>query len=428
MRFTRRARAPLAAAAAGAVLAGMLQAAAWAQVPEAQPAASKSSTPGTTASSEAVPSTQRDGVLGEGWRTSGDRAWTTTGDAEGFHLLTAKEGDGYSWRTTATLSEPGFDADAWIGNACVTGSGERAVVVYAPRTFTNKPQLMARGGFTAIVDLSSGKVTKLNVQASLSYYNPGCGAGETTVLTQSGGDDKASTRLIKLDTTTGRLSKPVTSKGQLTSAVPGAGGRILAAAGGQVVSVDGSGKKTAVVNTDAVPYRLIPLQDGGVAFLDKKPSSKGKSAKTMTRVKRISADAVAHPLVKKTHPSVLAVGPLTSTGLTRTGGSAYITGAAKLVKGVKLPTVVKDLKNTPKDTVLTTRARGALMPAQWADGKDSRVQSQNVLTARPVNISVKPLHAARAKAVSFTVDPDDRPSEHIAEGQARTPALGVPAT
>lgn len=80
---------------------------------------------------------KRDELLGKGWRQSGDRLWTTTGDRTGFHFLVAEAKTGYTWRTAATLSEPGLDADAWIGNACVTASGKRAVVVYAPRTFTN---------------------------------------------------------------------------------------------------------------------------------------------------------------------------------------------------------------------------------------------------------------------------------------------------
>ncbi|MED7930482.1 hypothetical protein SMD20_40090 [Nonomuraea sp. LP-02] len=45
---------------------------------------------------------------------------TTAGDATGFHVLVADGG---------LLSEPGFDTDTWIGNICVTASGERAVVV-----------------------------------------------------------------------------------------------------------------------------------------------------------------------------------------------------------------------------------------------------------------------------------------------------------
>lgn len=253
-------RARLAALAAGALLAGLTQSVAWADPPAPTSSATKAA---TGAQRDAVPSAERAAVLGKGWQASGDVAWTTSGDADGFHLLTASKKDGYSWRTIASLSEPGFDADAWIGNTCVTGSGKRAVVVYAPRTFTNKPQLMARGGFTAVVDLASGRVTKLDLKASLSYYNPGCGPGETVILTQSGGEDRPGTRLFRLDASTGGIGKPIPVKGQVTSAVPAADGSIAAASGAEVIKVDARGGRTALARTDGVPYRLTPDGDGG---------------------------------------------------------------------------------------------------------------------------------------------------------------------
>lgn len=120
----------------------MVPATARAEEPEAADTTVKTQ---AKAPSDAVPPAKRALVLGRSWQKSSDLAWTTSSDAEGFHLLTARKKDGYTWRSTASLSEPGLEADAWIGNACVTGSGRRAVVVYAPRTFTNKPQLMARG-------------------------------------------------------------------------------------------------------------------------------------------------------------------------------------------------------------------------------------------------------------------------------------------
>ena len=85
--------------------------------------------------------------------------------------------------------------------------GRRAVVVYAPRHFTNRSYLYDRGAFVAVVDLTTGAVTKLNITASLAYYNPGCGTGETAVLTQSGVVDLGKTRLHVLDTTRGVLTR-----------------------------------------------------------------------------------------------------------------------------------------------------------------------------------------------------------------------------
>ncbi|WIY00974.1 hypothetical protein QRX60_44175 [Amycolatopsis mongoliensis] len=91
-------------------------------------------------------------------------------------MLAADSADGYAWRTVATLSEPGVETDQWIGNMCLTGSGRRAVVVYAPRHFTNREYLAERGGFTAVVDL------KLSITSSLacstkSWSNRKCEGG-----------------------------------------------------------------------------------------------------------------------------------------------------------------------------------------------------------------------------------------------------------
>lgn len=164
--------------------------------------------------SGAIPAERRASLLGKGYASSKDVAWTTSGDAEGFHVLVADAADGYEWKTAATLSEPGFDADSWIGNACVSQSGKLAAVAYAPRTFTNKPELMVRGAFTAIVNLESGKVTKLKHQAALAYFSPGCGTGDDAVFTQLShdGDKQTGTRLVSVDLASGKAAKPMLSR------------------------------------------------------------------------------------------------------------------------------------------------------------------------------------------------------------------------
>ena len=35
-------------------------------------------------------------------------AWTTTGDATGFHVLAARAGDGYTWRTVTWYPGSGY--------------------------------------------------------------------------------------------------------------------------------------------------------------------------------------------------------------------------------------------------------------------------------------------------------------------------------
>lgn len=82
-----------------------------------------------------VPRSLRGGVLPGGWQGSKDRAWSLEGDATGLHLLVADQSKAYEWSTLATLVEPGFATDRWVGNGCLTASGAKAVVVYAPRAF-----------------------------------------------------------------------------------------------------------------------------------------------------------------------------------------------------------------------------------------------------------------------------------------------------
>ncbi|MET7622681.1 hypothetical protein [Streptomyces sp. NPDC005408] len=363
---------------------------------------------------EVAPADRRT-ALGAGWEKSGDVAWTTTGDAAGFHLLIARESDGYAWKTAATLVEPGFDADAWIGNACVTGSGQRAVVVYAPRTFTNKPKLMARGGFTAVVDLASGRVTKLDLQASLSYYNPGCGTGETAVLTQSGGEDKPGTRLVRLDAATGRLSTPVETRGQVTSAVPAADGKILGAARAGVIEVDAAGRGTVLARTDGVPYRLTPDGKGGVVFLDKDGAT--------ARVKRLPRAAVTSPDAQLARPVVLAQGPAMETGLTRAGGTVFATGkVARLAAPSVQDLPVQVLAGSPKDATVTTRGAGFVTQPVWGDGKGTLLLPGDSGKARLVKMSLTVRETGRR--ADFSVDPARRQSPNAGQGRDAAPSLG----
>jgi hypothetical protein len=291
--------------------------------------------PAPTSAGDAVGNTvdsgRRDKVLPRGWRTSADTAWTTSGDAAGFHVLVATARSGYTWRTAATLVEPGFEADAWIGNACLTGSGRRLVVVYAPRTFTNKPDLFDRGGFTAVVDLVTGAVRKLRVQSSLAYFNPGCGAAETAVVAQFGGDrvndptvTRLQSRLFVVDAAAGRLSKPIVLDTEVSSAVP-VGDEIVAAGAGRLLRVRRDGTIRRLAATVGVPFRLVPDAAGHVVFAERDG--------TRIRLRRGSAGSSAPA-------TLLAEGGLTDVGLSRgAGGRVFVTGRparlAVLPRGVR---------------------------------------------------------------------------------------------
>ena len=395
----------MAVAVATVVLTGLIQISAQADAPVGDgstrtPAASAVPPP-------QVPAAERPEVLGKDWKKSGDVAWTTTGDAQGFHLLTAREKDGYAWETTASLSEPGFDADSWIGNACLTASGKRAVVVYAPRTFTNNPKLMARGGFTAVVELATGSVTKLGLTTSLSYYNPGCGAGETAVLTQSMGEDKTSTRLTTLDTVTGKLSAPVLTKGQVTSAVAGSGGGIVAAFGSQLVSVGAKGAKKVLTRTSGTPYRIMPDAKGGVVFLDRQ-ARKTKKTEANTFVKHLSGTAGPGKA------DVIGRAKLSKAGLTRAGRQVYITGEVAPVR--TLPSGVTRLAKSSKDAVVSTRAEAVVEHTTWADGKGSPSFLHPRAATDVRSVSITTTVRDTGKEARFTVKPLKAKSKQWAEG------------
>ncbi|MFT7835249.1 GDSL-type esterase/lipase family protein [Saccharothrix sp. BKS2] len=360
-----------------------------------QPATAEPAAPNTTDPA------RRDRVLGAGWQRSTDRAWTTSGDGDGFHVLVADASTGYTWRTAATLSEPGFEADQWIGNACVTGSGKRAVVVYAPRIFTNRDQLAGRGGFGATVDLDTGAVTKLPVRSSLAYFNPGCGAGEGAVFTEEG-DDLGRTRLTKLDAGTSALAKPVEVEGQVTSAVPTAAG-VVAASGSALVRIDDSGNRTRVTAATGSPFMVRPDADGGVVFLERLGDR--------VRARR------ALPGDPRARVTTLATGGIRDLGVTSgRAGSVFLTGKADEVGALPRSVVKVD---AARDALVSTEGRVAVERSGWAGppGADPGA-------ARPAEVELKVL--GTGERLGFTVDPTTSVGAHAASGREPRPGSGTP--
>ncbi|WP_329424220.1 hypothetical protein OG339_27960 [Streptosporangium sp. NBC_01495] len=360
----------------------------------------------------AVDERRRDALLGGEWRQSDDLAWTTSGDGDGFHILAAEEKDGYAWRTVATLSEPGFEADQWIGNACLTGSGKRLVVVYAPRTFTNKPELSARGGFTAVIDLETGNVRKLAVQTSLAYFNPGCGTGETAVLTQEGVEDQAATRgktrLLRVDSAKARVSAKVELAGQVTSPVPIEGG-VVAADGRRLVLVRDGGERVPLLRTRNVPLRLRADADGGVVFLDHDKDEAVIRRADVRQARELRAAEVTD----------LARGKLGSIGISAgAGGRVFLTG--ELTTAAPLPATVDKLA-VPASAQASTHGRATLTSVDWASPSDPRTPAASPAAARPVNVSLRV--TATGQQVDLTADTQRVTSSQDASGGTRSPAL-----
>ncbi|MEK2479608.1 hypothetical protein [Streptomyces noursei] len=424
-RFTRL-RAPVAAAAATAIFTSLLQTTTWAAdtTPPEGPEPDRPSV---------VQNADRDAVLGKDWHKSQDRAWTTSSDAQGFHVLVADQKDAYNWRTAATLREPGFDSDMWIGNACVTGSGKRAVVAYAPRTFTNNPELMARGAFTAVVDLDSGDVRKLNRQASLAYFSPGCGTGETAVFTQAGGEDKNATRLIEVDAQAAKMRTPIELEGQVTSAVP-VGTDIVAADANRLVKITTSGQRSTIAHTEQIPFQLKADAEGGVVYMDRPKAKAGLSpmlrstapapaptaGEAQGEVRRVGTQDITAADAKKTKSALLAHGPLAKMDVSSSAnGTVFITGQTQ--PGQALPAPVKRRTDVPKESLASTRGEALVTKTAWSDGKDSRITPQEAAAPRPADVDLKVLDTG--KQAEFRVTPE----EHGTKGADRSPALAAPA-
>ena len=364
---------------------------------EPTPATPEAAAPTPEADPSTVDPKKRDAVLPAGWQSSGDLAWTTDGDSTGLHLMVAEAGTGYTWRTVATLAEPWIETDRWIGNACLTGSGRRAVVVYAPRHFTNRAHLFDRGAFAAVVDLASGAVTKLDITVSLAYYDPGCGAGETAVLTQSGAVDLGRTRLHVVDTAAATVVRQHELAGEITSAVP-AGDRIVAARGAQLVSIDQAGTVTPIADTRGTAIRLHPDAEGGIVYLERDGDA--------TVVKRSAGKATTE----------LGRGPLTEVNLVAgTRGRVFVTGSPKLAKS--LPSTVTHVQASADAEVST---EGALAIVRRDQKKGAATAAE---PAADRTVSLRADVPATGKSVAFAVSPTARISPHAEQGLVPAPVM-----
>lgn len=205
-------------------------------------------------------------ALGEDWQTSTDRSVIGTGDSTGFHILAADESQSFRYREVANLTETGLDGiGPWTGYVCTTGTGRYAAAVYAPSTATNKPALMQHGAFAAVVDLTTGKVTRSVAGVQLAYFSPGCGQGDTVTFTRSavGDSGKGTTRLFDVDATTGKTVGTRTVTGQFTNPLPTPDGD-LGVLGGRLVKVSAGGRADVLTDLPGRLFALTPSAGGAV--------------------------------------------------------------------------------------------------------------------------------------------------------------------
>lgn len=363
---------------------------------------------------------ERTKVLGSGYRTSGDRAWSTSGDAAGFHVLVAEAKDGYHWRTAASLSEPGFEADAWIGNACVTESGKRAVVAYAPRTFTNDPKLMTRGAFAAVVELDTGEVTKLPAMSSLAYFSPGCGEGEQAVLSQFPDDSmgRNATQLVTVDAATGRAGRPQELKGQVTSAIPYGKRVIVAADGARLVRIDRRGRHE-IARTDGIPFQITKDASGGIVYLDR--AGEDAKGRPLGRVAHLNAGAVRAPEGDGAEPTTVATGELAGLDVARSAsGEVFVTGRA--TSQGEAPAHVHHPGGLAKDARISTRGRVAVV-SNWAPGDGTSYRAEEALTERTVTTDLTGLRTGRTVRLGVLPGAELVAPRKTAAGRDTSPSL-----
>ncbi|MEV4880445.1 hypothetical protein [Streptomyces cyaneofuscatus] len=208
--------------------------------------------------------------LGPGYDTSPDAIVQATGDAEGLHILAAKESDGFSFYEIARLNRKELsDVGPWTGYVCTTGSGNYAAAVYAPSVWSNKPGAYENGAFAAVIRLSDGKVTEVPDRVKLAYFTPGCGTGDEVAFTSSSATDKSAgtTTVISADAATGTVSSRRTVSGYLTHVTPTPSGAV-GVLGGNLVDLKGNGSKLSARKVAAVPGPMFALTASGNGTVD----------------------------------------------------------------------------------------------------------------------------------------------------------------
>jgi hypothetical protein len=335
-------------------------------------------------------------VLPAGWAKAQDKAVTVVGDTTGLHVLAADEAEGYSWHTVATLGVQGTDTAQWIGQACVTGGGRRAVVAYAPAQITNTPGELDRGALAAVVDLATGKVTPIGAGVSIAYFDPGCGTGQDAVFTQGGwGTDSEVgradvTRLMMVNAATGKIIFTAMLPGEVASAVPYQG-RIAAVYGSGIVSIGPHNQLTTLAKTVGTPFRLVPDSAGGLGF----QVVSGR----LVQVRRYDAG----------RDQLLGTTNVGSVDLSQIGGHVFATGpGAVRIHG--LPVGWRALKAPALAQVSSTGALAVLASAGAAPARGQRpslLPGNTPGRAQPVRVSG--WLGADGKSVSFTVPAASQP-------------------
>ncbi|GAA1965128.1 hypothetical protein GCM10009838_23240 [Catenulispora subtropica] len=342
---------------------------------------------------------------------SKDVAIQTSADENGYHIYAGLGSSGFAWRPLATLKPGDIDSPMWTGYSCMTGSGKHVVAVVAPADFANDPALKARGAFAYVVDVPSGAVHPVTAGVALTYYSPGCGAGDTAVLTRALGDDEQRTQLLTLDADRDAVTQDVIEPEQLSSAVPAQGGHLLAARGATVVDIDPKGTVKAVGKATGQVFDIVADAAGNASFL----SVQGSDA-VLNRLSKGTVTPVAHAGLSGTALHSARGGR--AILVTRTlKGKVPADVATSLTTG--LPDVVDSVSLDGEAVVgHTGRAAGAVAKTQvFATGTGSALPSGPDLGPAAAAVTATPATGYRLDATAATA---------LTATAAQTPKCAVP--
>lgn len=345
--------------------------------------------------------------LGADYTSSTDEIVQATGDAEGLHILSAREGDGFSFYEIARLKRKELsDVGPWTGYVCTTGSGNYAAAVYAPSVWSNKPGAYASGAFAAVIRLSDGKVTEIPDGVQLAYFSPGCGAGDDVAFTSSSATDTSDgrTTVISVDATTGSVSSRRTVDGFLTHVTPTGKGTVGVLSGNLVDLKDDGRAKLSARTLSKVPGPMFALAasangavdigtvDGGKSVISRFDGEKftelGRAPKGKVKLLRVAkGDAVVG--------DVKAIDTGKAPGLAKHAVDGRVAGISRLghlvthsvfseqMKGVTEGVGSSLAKGAGSLTVKATALRTGTRATALVDADRKRPKSDRTLTMGP---------------------------------------------
>ncbi|WP_127501686.1 hypothetical protein [Actinoplanes solisilvae] len=350
-------------------------------------------------------------ALGGDYRQSSDVLVHGVADVNGYHIMVAREKDAYAWTTLATLGTRLTDLGAVTGYTCVTGSGKYAVAVYAPAMAVNKPAMVKAGGFAAVVEVATGKVTQVASRVELAYYNPACGPTDRVLLTRSLGQHDEQTELIAVDAAAGKVLSTRKIDAQVTAPTAGPKGD-YGIVRGDLARLDSAGKVHRVATLDGPAFAVRSTGSGAIDVL------------TAEDAKAVAQRFDAGVLTK------LGSGP--RTGLALLGLSGGRNALVGEVSGVNVEGKARLTKLASSEQVRAVSSEGHLLLNRAQSRQlTARVGKLSVahdpITATDVDVEVRTVGSGRSATGTIavaTVDTDTRAQAATATAAARGNALG----